>query len=55
MHPILFAALNWGMGQASLSVPLIRVVQRLNVPLILAADGVAAELFRVEFPEMEIR
>ncbi|MEZ5032110.1 MAG: glycosyltransferase [Saprospiraceae bacterium] len=54
-RPILFAALNWGMGHASRSVPLIRELQRRQIPLILGSDGVAAELLRAEFPDLDIR
>lgn len=52
--PVLFAALNWGMGHASRSVPLIRALQEKRIPVILASDGVAAELLRKEFPELYI-
>lgn len=53
-RPVLFAALNWGMGHASRSVPLIRELQRQHIPLILGSDGVAAELLRAEFPDVQI-
>lgn len=52
--PVLFAALNWGMGHASRSVPLIRELQKQGVPVILASDGVAADLLRAEFPAQEV-
>lgn len=51
MH-ILFAVLNWGMGHASRSVPLIRALTVQGVQVSLASDGVAAELLRKEFPEL---
>lgn len=53
MH-ILFAALNWGMGHASRSVPLIRALTEQGVQVSLASDGVAAELLRKEFPNLEL-
>lgn len=52
--PVLFAVLNWGMGHASRSVPLIRELQEQGVPVILASDGVAADLLRAEFPAQEV-
>ncbi len=48
--PVLFAALNWGMGHASRSVPLIRSLQQKGIAVILASDGDAADLLRAEFP-----
>ncbi len=48
--PVLFAVLNWGIGHASRSVPLIRALQNKGIPVILASDGVAADLLRIEFP-----
>ncbi len=53
MH-VLFVALNWGMGHASRSVPLIRALLRAGAKVTLASDGVAAELFRSEFPDLEV-
>ncbi|MCO6486445.1 MAG: hypothetical protein J5I41_11785 [Saprospiraceae bacterium] len=53
MH-VLFVALNWGMGHASRSVPLIRALLRAGARVTLASDGVAAELFRSEFPDLEV-
>lgn len=52
--PVLYAALNWGMGHASRSVPLIRALKEAGIPVILASDGVAAELLKAEFPEDQI-
>ncbi len=51
---VLFATLNWGMGHASRSVPLIRELHKKGVPVIFASDGVAAELLRAEFPGQEV-
>jgi UDP:flavonoid glycosyltransferase YjiC (YdhE family) len=53
MH-VLFAALNWGMGHASRSVPLIRELLRQGCQVTLTSDGVGADLFRKEFPAIEV-
>jgi uncharacterized protein (TIGR00661 family) len=53
MH-LLIAALNWGMGHASRTVPLIRAFQERGMHISLASDGVAADLFRAEFPDLEV-
>jgi hypothetical protein len=53
MH-ILVAALNWGMGHASRTVPLVRALQSAGVKVTLASDGVAADLLRAEFPDLEV-
>ncbi|MCF8238083.1 MAG: hypothetical protein K9I85_08000 [Saprospiraceae bacterium] len=52
--PVLFAVLNWGMGHASRSVPLIRAFQEKGISVILAADGAAADLLQAEFPDQTI-
>lgn len=51
---VLFAVLNWGMGHASRSVPLIRAIQRSGADISLASDGVAMELLQREFPELNL-
>lgn len=51
---ILFAVLNWGLGHASRSIPLIQQLIDQDNRLVLASDGVAAHLLRKEFPDIEI-
>lgn len=49
---VLFAVLNWGMGHASRSVPIIRKLQAQGHEVVLASDGVALELLNAEFPNL---
>lgn len=49
---ILFAVLNWGLGHATRSIPLIRALSQHN-RVILATSGRALELLRNEFPDHE--
>lgn len=49
---VLFAVLNWGMGHASRSVPIIRNLQAQGHEVVLASDGVALDLLQAEFPDV---
>jgi UDP:flavonoid glycosyltransferase YjiC (YdhE family) len=51
---VLFAVLNWGMGHASRSVPIIRALKGTGAKVVLASDGVAADLLQKEFPDLEL-
>ncbi len=48
---ILYGALNWGLGHASRSVPLIRKFQEHGAEVILAAEGRARKLWELEFKD----
>ncbi|MDN5349152.1 MAG: hypothetical protein PWQ54_548 [Bacteroidales bacterium] len=50
---ILFCPLNWGLGHASRSVPVIRVLQKLGFRVILAADKAPLAFLRAQFPALE--
>lgn len=50
---ILFAVLNWGLGHASRSIPLIRELSNdPKIRLIIVADGDAYQLLSSEFPDL---
>lgn len=49
---ILFGVLNWGLGHASRSIPIIRELCELN-EVVLASDGEAGELLKREFPKLQ--
>jgi uncharacterized protein (TIGR00661 family) len=52
---ILFGILNWGLGHASRSIPIIRnLIGNPAVNVILAADGDAYNLLSLEFPTLQI-
>ncbi|MDX2135655.1 MAG: glycosyltransferase [Saprospiraceae bacterium] len=50
---LLVAPLNWGLGHASRCIPIIRSLQAAGVEPVLASDGVALDLLRAEFPDLE--
>ncbi len=50
---LLVAPLNWGLGHASRCIPIIRSLQAAGVEPVLASDGVALNLLRAEFPDLE--
>ncbi len=47
---ILFGVLNWGLGHAARSIPLIKKLKENGHRLILASDGTAGELLQQAFP-----
>lgn len=48
---ILYGALNWGLGHASRSAPVIRKLQEHGAEVILAAEGRARKLWELEFKD----
>jgi len=50
---ILFCPLNWGLGHASRSVPLLRVLQQLDYNILMAADQAPLAFLKSQFPELE--
>jgi uncharacterized protein (TIGR00661 family) len=50
---ILVAPLNWGLGHATRCIPIIRGLLEQNFNPILASDGVALEMLRKEFPDLQ--
>ena len=49
---ILFTVLNWGLGHASRSIPIIQSLLEEDNKVTLASDGAALEMLRLEFPEL---
>lgn len=50
---ILVAPLNWGLGHATRCIPIIRALLKNGFCPVIASDGIALELLRKEFPELE--
>ena len=50
---ILVAPLNWGLGHATRCIPIIKALQNNGYTPLLASDGVALDLLKKEFPELE--
>ncbi len=50
---ILFGVLNWGLGHATRSIPLIRQCLNQQQEVVIASDGEALKLLRKEFPQLE--
>ncbi|MDI9311720.1 MAG: glycosyltransferase [Limnohabitans sp.] len=49
---ILIAPLNWGLGHATRSIPIIKELLNHNFNPIIASDGVALDLLKKEFPDL---
>lgn len=50
---ILIAALNWGLGHATRTIPIIDALLKADVEVILASDGDALALWQQRYPELE--
>ena len=50
---ILVAPLNWGLGHATRSIPIIRALLDHGYNPIIASDGVALEILKKEFPDLQ--
>jgi len=49
---IFFAVLNWGLGHASRSIPLIQFFLDKGVDVVIGSDGQAFQLLKTEFPQL---
>lgn len=49
---VIFGVLNWGLGHASRSIPLIDWLQKRCKKVIVASDGTALDYLRMNFPEI---
>ncbi|MFD2822853.1 glycosyltransferase [Lacinutrix iliipiscaria] len=50
---ILVAPLNWGLGHATRCIPIIHALLHHHFDVVLASDGVALDLLRKEFPDLD--
>ena len=50
---ILVAPLNWGLGHATRCIPIIRGLMQQQFTPVIASDGIALDLLKKEFPELE--
>lgn len=50
---ILVAVLNWGLGHASRSIPIIQALEKRGHEVLIASDGDALALLRLEFPHLQ--
>ncbi len=50
---ILYGVLNWGIGHATRSVPVIRRLREAGAEVYLASSGRALKLLQTDFPELE--
>jgi len=51
-NTILIAPLNWGLGHATRCIPLIQDFLQKDYQVLLASDGRALELLKIEFPNL---
>lgn len=49
---ILFGVLNWGLGHASRSVPLIQALVKSGFDVVIASDGAALDFLKATFPKL---
>ena len=49
---VLVAPMDWGLGHATRSIPLIRELLKYNCNIIIAAEGASKLLLQQEFPEL---
>ncbi len=49
---ILVAPLNWGLGHATRCIPIIKNLENLGFIPIIASDGIALQLLKLEFPHL---
>lgn len=49
---ILYAVLNWGLGHASRSIPIIQSLLEKDLEIVIASDGEALLLLQKEFPSL---
>lgn len=49
---VLVAVLNWGLGHAVRSIPMIRNLSKAGCEVLMASDGEALEFLRRSFPEL---
>ena len=49
---ILVAPLNWGLGHATRCIPIIRNLEKAGFRPIIASDGIALQLLKLEFPHL---
>jgi predicted glycosyltransferase len=53
MKSVLVAVLDWGLGHATRSIPIIRELQHQNTRVIMAGNGPSLALLRQEFPDLK--
>ena len=52
-NKVLVAPLNWGLGHATRSVPIIRLLLENNFTPVIASDGIALTYLKNEFPQLQ--
>ena len=50
---ILVAPLNWGLGHATRCIPIIKALEEHGFTPLIASDGIALELLKLEFPHLK--
>ena len=50
---ILVASLHWGLGHATRCIPVINALLKNDFKVLIASDGIALQLLRKEFPNLE--
>lgn len=50
---VLYAVLNWGLGHATRSIPVIKALQKHGFEPVIAADGAAFDFLNQSFPHLQ--
>ena len=50
---IIVAPLNWGIGHATRCIPIIQELLKMGLDVIIASDGNALELLKLQFPDLK--
>ena len=50
---VLYAVLNWGLGHATRSIPVIKALQKNGFEPVIASDGLALDYLHTTFPQLE--
>ena len=53
VNHILYAILNWGLGHATRSIPVIDFLLSKNIKVTIASDGEALVFLKREYPELD--
>jgi uncharacterized protein (TIGR00661 family) len=53
MRKVLVAPLHWGLGHATRCMPIIKALIAENFEVLLASDGAALQILRIEFPDLQ--
>lgn len=51
---VLISPLDWGLGHATRIITIVKILEKYDVTVLIAAEGAAASLLQTEFPQLQI-